>query len=226
LGVDVRTGEGVTAIRADADGVTAVELGESAALETDAVVFCGQLPALANLVPTVHHDVRWTATGGLGVLCVILELRAPISAVYWTNICDRQMPFGGLIEHTNLVPAADYGRHVVYLSRYFTHDESIAAADPDEEAARWVDALEDRFATFSRDDVLGLHRFRADYAAPLVRVGQASRLAPIRSHIPGLYVATTAQIYPHDRGMSEGVRLGREAAAAVLEDRATARSRS
>ena len=66
----------------------------------------------------------------------------PLSDIFWTNVCDDDLPFGGIIEHTNLVPAEWYdGHHVAYLSRYFTADEDVASADPDVEAAAWIEAL-------------------------------------------------------------------------------------
>ena len=34
----------------------------------------------------------------------------------------------------------------MYLSRYFTHDEPVATVDPDEEAGRWIDLLDERFS--------------------------------------------------------------------------------
>jgi SAM-dependent methyltransferase len=141
-----------------------------------------------------------------------------VSDVYWTNVCDPELPFGGVIEHTNLLPASDYGCHVIYVSRYFTHDEPIADADPAEEAERWVKLLDDRWPGFSADDVLAVHPFRTPYAAPLVKVGHLARIPPVRSHLSGLYASTTAQIYPQDRGMSEGVRTGGEAAALIADD--------
>jgi protoporphyrinogen oxidase len=226
LGADVRTGRSVQRIDVAGGGVAGVELDDGTFLAADDVVFAGPLPALAGLVPDGAADPRWTAVPGLGVLCVVLETRRPITGAYWTNVCDPALPFGGLIEHTNLVPASDYGAHVVYLSRYFLADEPIAAADPDAEAARWVQAMAARWPGFSAEDVSRVHAFRAPYAAPLVTVGHLARMAPLRSHIDGLVVATTAQIYPQDRGMSEGVRIGGEAAAAVLSRAPASRPRA
>ena len=104
-------------------------------MEADVVVYAGALPGINRLVDPPHRDPRWSAAG-LGVLCVVLETDRPLSSTYWTNVCDQSLPFGGVIEHTNLVPSGDYGdRHVVYLSRYFTSDEEVANADPDAEDA-------------------------------------------------------------------------------------------
>jgi len=214
LGADVRTGTAVLRIAVDGGRVTGVETADGP-IEADDVLFTGPLPVLSGLVDDEHVDPRWNGIGSLGVLCTVLELRRPVSGIYWTNVCDPDVPFGGVIEHTNLIPASDYGTHVMYLSRYFTADESIAGADPADEAARWIDVLDARYPGFSKDDVVAFHPFTTPYAAPLVKIGHLRRIPPLESHIAGMWVCTTAQIYPQDRGMSEGVRTGKEAAAAI-----------
>jgi protoporphyrinogen oxidase len=80
-----------------------------------------------------------------------------------------------------------------------------------------MDVLREQFRLVD-DDVLGVHSFRAPYAAPLVTTGHLARIPPLRSLVAGLYVSTTAQIYPQDRGMSEGVRTGARAAEQILSD--------
>jgi hypothetical protein len=41
-----------------------------------------------------------------------------------------------------------------------------------------------------------------------VSLGYLDRLPPIRGPVEGLYLTTTAQIYPQDRGMDEGIKAG------------------
>ena len=222
LGVDVRTNVDVRALLVD-DGRSVGVATAEGDIEADAVLYTGALPGLLALVPADLHDQRWSAVGGLGVLCVVLELRRQVTDIYWTNVCDDALPFGGIIEHTNLLPPADYGgRHLMYLSRYFLADDPIATADVDAEARSWIELLADRLDGFDTDDVLAVHPFRTSYAAPLVSVGHLGRIPPLVSHLPGLYVSTTAQIYPQDRGMSEGVRTGVEAARRIDGDRSLA----
>jgi protoporphyrinogen oxidase len=222
-GVDVRTGVRVASIDIQDGRTTGVTTVDGEVLPADVVLYTGALPALTRLVPEQYADPRWSGSG-LGVLCVVLETSKPVSDVYWTNVCDDALPFGGIIEHTNLLPPGDYGdRHVVYLSRYFTADESIASADPAAEAASWVDALASRFPDFDPETVIAIHPFRTPYAAPLVDLGYGKRLAPLRADAAGLYVCTTAQIYPHDRGMNEGVVMAQAAVAGIREDLGAAR---
>lgn len=215
LGVDVRTGAGVRRVLLEGRSVAGVELdGET--IESDSVLFTGPLPSLPALIPEELRDPRWSAIGGVGAMCVVVEMNRPATQAYWTNVCDPELPFGGIIEHTNLVPAADYaGKHVLYLSRYFLGEESVANVDPQEESTRWVSLLEERLPGFSTQHVEAVHAFRTPYAAPLVTLNYRAGIPPLESHIPGLYVSTTAQIYPRDRGMSEGVRMGQQAARAI-----------
>ena len=218
-GAEVRIGSGVDQIVTESERVTGVTIGGQF-VAADAVLFAGQLPALPRLLPEELHDERWTRARGLGVICAVLELNRALTHAFWTNVCDSEIPFGGIIELTDLVPASDYqGRHIVYLSRYFLPEEPIAKVDPTEEAHRWVGILEAKVPGFTRDMLLGVHGFRASYAAPLVTLNYQAQIPPIESHVAGLYVATTAQIYPEDRGMSEGVRMGNRAARIVLKRR-------
>ena len=216
-GVDLRLEQRVSAIDVADGGVTGVST-TSGTVEADAVLYAGTLPGLPKLVPDAMADPRWSAIGGLGAMCVIVELRRALQDLYWVNVCDPTLPFGGLIEHTNLVPAADYGgSHVLYLSRYFTTDEPLATADVRSEADRWVAALAERFS-LDPSDVVSVHPFRTPYAAPLVTLGYRAGIPPLRSSIGGLYVSTTAQVYPQDRGMNEAVRGGTDAARAIVAD--------
>jgi len=219
LGASVRTGTGVERIEVREGGIAGVVLDDGTELETNAVVYAGQLPNLAGLLPAEAIDPRMPGlVGRLGATCIVLELTRSISDTYWTNVCVDDVPFGALIEHTNLVPADDYdGRHIAYLGRYFTPDDPLAKADLGKTAKAWIKALAKHLPNFSRDDVIDVHPFRTPYAAPLISLGYRRRLIPVRSHIDGLFVATTAQIYPEDRGMNEGVRLADEAADMVLD---------
>ncbi|GAC1539706.1 MAG: hypothetical protein NVS3B12_26110 [Acidimicrobiales bacterium] len=224
-GVEVRTSTSVRAIAVDTGRATGVLVdgpgdGPARVIRADAVVFAGALPDLVGLVPEVDRDPRWTAIGAMGAMAVVLELRRQVTSTYWINVCDPRLPMTAFIEHTNLVPRSDYGgRYVAYMARYFCHDDPLAHADIASETERWLDALADGgLPGFSRADVVAAHPARTMYAAPLVAVGHLGRIPPVRSHLTGLYVATTAQIYPHDRGMNEGVRMGSEAARHVVSD--------
>jgi hypothetical protein len=59
-------------------------------------------------------------------------------------------------------------------------------------------------------------RFAEPAAQPIVTVGYAERIPPLRTPARGLVLANTTQVYPEDRGTNYAVRLGNEAAAVLL----------
>ena len=50
---------------------------------------------------------------------MILILKNPISNYYWLSIADKEFPFLGIIEHTNLLPKEKYNNNnIVYITNY------------------------------------------------------------------------------------------------------------
>ena len=49
-------------------------------------------------------------------------------------------------------------------------------------------------------------------------VGYHERIPPLRTGVPGLWLANTTQIYPEDRGTNYAVRLGDDVARAMLAE--------
>jgi len=146
---------------------------------------------------------------------LLLELRRAFSAAYWTNVADPDVPFLGLIEHTNLVPAERYPARYLYVSHYVAPDDELLRLDTDALLGRSLPALARMSPGFGEGDILRRWSFREPAAQPIPRVGNRSRILPFASPRPGLFVANTTQIYPEDRGTNYSVRLGRDAAGAI-----------
>ena len=65
-------------------------------------------------------------------LCLLLEVTQPLSPFYWTNIADTSLPFVGLIEHTNMIPASRYGgRQFAYMANYVEPGSDLLDLDAD-----------------------------------------------------------------------------------------------
>jgi hypothetical protein len=71
---------------------------------------------------------------------------------------------------------------------------------------------------FSPEWIRGRWLHREPAAQPIVTVGYHERIPPLQTGVPGLVLANTTQIYPEDRGTNYSVRLGTDAARAVLAD--------
>ena len=149
---------------------------------------------------------------------LLLELRRPFGAAYWTNVADATMPFLGLVEHTNLVPAERYPARYLYISNYVARDDAVARMSADDLLAHYLPALKRMQPKFDERDVLRRWSFREEAAQPVPRVGNRHRVMPFASPRRGVYVANTTQIYPEDRGTNYSARLGRLAAERIAQD--------
>jgi protoporphyrinogen oxidase len=150
-------------------------------------------------------------------LCLVLELDRPFSAFYWTNVADRDLPFIGLIEHTNFVEPERYGgRRFLYVSNYLPRGHELLGRSPDEVLDRYTPGLRRVNPGFSHDWIRRSWLFREPAAQPIVTVGYRDRIPPLQTGVPGLVLANTTQVYPEDRGTNYAVRLGEDAARALL----------
>ncbi len=53
-----------------------------------------------------------------GTACALFGMDKPLlNNTYWLNI-KSDVPFGAVVEHTNFLPVADYGEHLVYVTAY------------------------------------------------------------------------------------------------------------
>jgi protoporphyrinogen oxidase len=150
-------------------------------------------------------------------LCLLLELDRPFSDYYWTNVADRELPFVGLIEHTNFVEPARYdGRRFLYVANYLEHGHELLGFDADALLERYTPGLRKVNPAFDRSWIKNAWLHREPAAQPIVTVGYHERIPPLHTPVPGLVLANTTQVYPEDRGTNYAVRLGGEAARAIL----------
>jgi len=193
----------------------------------DAIILTVAPEIILQLAPAIPQPYRgllehidYTAN-----LCMVLALDRPLTDIYWLNISDDRTPFGGIIEHTNLVSPARYdGCHIAYLTRYLPANDPLLESDDESLLRHYESFIEQVAPGFSREWVQEVHVFRSHYAAPLAVCGYGQRIPPLRTPVPGLYMASMAQIYPEDRGLDCGVVLGRKVASAVIAEHGKAQA--
>ena len=162
---------------------------------------------LARLAATEYHTA----------LCLLLELDRRFSPFYWTNIADPEVPFVGLVEHTNFISPQRYGgRRFLYVANYVAPDDPLLALSPEELLAAYMPGLRRVQPEFSEDWIVARWLHREPAAQPIVTVGYHRRIPPLQTGVPGLVLANTTQIYPEDRGTNYSVRLGSDAAKALI----------
>ncbi len=213
LGVEVRTGTAVQGLERSGSGWTVQVAGtgtartgtgadpngrsEFEAIPADRVVVTTPGPIAARLlgehVPSGWLD-RLNAVSYLGCVCVSVVLRRQLTGGYLTYVTD-DTPYTAVVEMTNLIdPEQLGGRHLVYLPRYTGPDDELFSADENQIAERFVDDLIRRYPQLTREDVLAAKVARARHVMPVPVPGSALKAPPMRTGVPGLYLASSAQI--------------------------------
>lgn len=200
-----------------------VQTGDAApeSREYDAVIATTPSYVFTRLVPPMPEDYQRMLTGVsyLSAVMLVLELDRPLTAKYWLNIADQEMPFVAIIEHTNMIDKSLYGgSHIVYISNYPDRDSELYRMEPEALLELFVPHLRKLNPDFDLSWVRAYHHHRVDGAQPIISRNYSRRIPPHRTPVRGLYLANTTQIFPEDRGTNYSIRMGRQVARMVMED--------
>ena len=224
LGGAVHLGAGVRRVAVEDGRAAGLEVqlgGETETRAYDAVLATVPSYVLPRLVDGLPADYTEMLTDKvyLSAVLIVMVLDRPLSPHYWMYVGDRSMPFLGVIEHTNFMPAEHYGGgHIVYLTNYLSRNDRLYQMDAAELYAEYLPHLRRINPAFDESWVREYHHHKVDAAQPIVTRDYSARIPSRRTPIPGLYLANTTQIYPEDRGTNYSVRLGREVARMMMED--------
>lgn len=190
-------------------------------LECDAVISTVALPITAELLQQEASEDYLASLRKIEYLaniCLVLILDRSLSSTYWLNVSDPSFPFVAVIEHTNFEPTSSYeGKHVVYLSKYVVPDNPMYRMTTEEYTEFCVEHLQRMFPQFERSWIRESHVWRSRWAQPIAVRGYSAIVPDNRAPIRGLFLASMAQIYPEDRGVSRAIREGRRIARMALE---------
>ncbi len=187
-------------------------------VRADAVIATPPLPIVADLVePHGRSDyaARLRRVKYLANLCLVLRLDRRLSETYWLNVNDPSFPFVGVIEHTNFQSPDLYGGHICYLSKYLPESDPLFRMTDDEILNYSLPHLKRMFPDFCDDWVMDAYLWRARHAQPVVERLYSQLIPDSTTPLPGMYLASMAQIYPQDRGTNYAIHQGRRIATQV-----------
>jgi protoporphyrinogen oxidase len=222
-GVEMRLGATITDIgQSRQSGKWIVATADRREQEVfDALIATVPSNVFEKMVPGLPADYkeRLNALRYEAAVVAILELDRQLSDIYWLNIADDDMPFTGIIEHTNFIDPAVYGgRRFVYLSKYLETDHPYFTLSDEELIRAYTPHLKKVNPEFDESWIKNTWVFRERAAQPIIPLNYSEILPPHRTPLAGLYLANTTQIYPEDRGTNYSVRLGNDIAALVASD--------
>ena len=219
-GVTIHVGSGLERVEQDSDGTWSVVLADGIE-RCNAIVATVPSPIFSRLVPQLPEAYRASLDQLKyeAAVVALLQLDRPLTDIYWLNIADPDMPFTGIIEHTNFIdPKAFGGKRFVYLSKYLEPEDSWFTMADDDLIAAYVPYLQRINPQFDSSWIEQSWVFRERAAQPIVPLEYSKLIPDHRTGLDGLYLANTTQIYPEDRGTNYSVRLGNQISKMVLDD--------
>ena len=155
----------------------------------------------------------------LAVVVVILEMSRPLTDTYWMNIADSDIPFLGLIEHTNMLTPEWYGNnHILYLTNYLDRSEPMFKMAEDDLLNLYLPHLVKFNPEFDSSWINDVHYNAVSAAQPVIGTNYSHVIPDHRTPVRRLYLANTTQIYPEDRGTNYSVQMGRSLASTMMKD--------
>lgn len=196
--------------QAGKDQPVRVSTEDGSLYEFDRVLVTVPQPAFAKAVGADPQDSLWQ-NHYLGATCFVLELDRSLMPYYWLNINDPGFPFLALVEHTRMIPPGEYGgRHLLYVGNYVPRDDWRFVTPPEELLDRFAPFIRKINPDFDLSWVKRWHFSRSGFAQPVVTSAYRAWIPPHTTELPGVFLATMAQVYPQDRGQNYAVAMARE----------------
>lgn len=176
----------------------------------DIVISTIPLPYVSSIFKCLQErDIqKFQKTTNIGVACVIVKLKKPLTENFWLNTNDPEMDIPGIIEYSNLNPCN--GAHIVYVPYYMPITNSVYS-DSDL-------IFENKIRTYfkkinkslSDDDFEKIVVSRYQCAQPICCPQYLNTIPNMKIENENLIIADTSYYYPEDRGISEGIKISKE----------------
>jgi protoporphyrinogen oxidase len=189
--------------------------------EHERVVVTCSPQEMRRLTPALPPDyaARLDGLQSMGAVVLVLALRHRLTdGHYWINLPKGdEFPFMGLVEHTNYISPEHYGGdHLVYCGDYLPPDHPYFGYSKEQLMRTYLPGLVKINPDFRPDWVRASWMFAEEYAQPVPMLNHSRHIPPLRTPIPGLWMANMSQVYPWDRGSNYAVEMGRRVAREVV----------
>jgi protoporphyrinogen oxidase len=145
----------------------------------------------------------------LACLCLLLELEAPLTPFYWSNVIEEENSFSVIVEQTNLLDKSTYRSNILYLGRYLSQDSKLYQESDQEIKEVFAKDLQ-RLVVKHDFKVKKSYLFRSRAAQPVGFLQKKPAIEKDKKIIMNM-----SGIYPDDRGMEQAVAFAKETAAAI-----------
>jgi protoporphyrinogen oxidase len=155
----------------------------------------------------------------LGVICVLMILKKSLSPYYVINLLDRDLPFTGIIETTNVHLPEDYDHfHLVYLPKYLPVHDPLFQSDDARIIDLFLENLRRVFPGLRTDEIVHSFVFRDKNVQPIRELNYLDSKLSARIPQRGVYIANSSMLYDSTINNNAGLALVDDVVQTIIED--------
>jgi protoporphyrinogen oxidase len=131
----------------------------------------------------------------LGVVCLSLLLKKPLTPYYITNITDDKIKFTGVIEITSLVGTSFFGGNsLVYLPKYVSSDDQLFDLTDQRLKDSFISSLKLMQPLIEDEEIIDCQVAKARFVFTLPEMGYSKDLPSFRTSVKNLFVINSSFI--------------------------------
>ena len=183
--------------RIEADVMGGVTLHHSGGQEHfDKIVFTAPLNILEKVTsPELCEIVKKDSPiEYLGVVCLVLVTKEPLTPFYTVNLADERIPFTGVIGMSSVVDTEETaGEYLTYFPKYVAADHAYWSQSEDEIKELFMKGVFKLYPELDASSILGIHVNKAFKVQPMQVVNYSQIIPEILTKHPDFYVLNTSQ---------------------------------
>lgn len=162
-----------------------------------------------------YYTKKASSLKGIGAVNLVIALKEGFlkDGTYWLNINEAEYPFLAVVEHTNFIGSDKYGEdRLLYVGNYLEPNHRYFKSTERDLIEEFTPYLQRINSQFTKRWIRKAWVFKAPFAQPIISLNYSQKILPLKTPIPGLYLANIQQVYPWDRGTNYAIELGEKIA--------------
>ena len=162
----------------------------------DKVIFTAPLNVLKKVVAPqlVQISEKDQSVEYLGVICLVLVTKTPLTPYYVLNIAEKKIPFTGVIGMSSLVDLDQTaGQHITYFPKYISSDDPLWQKKEEELKDIFIKGVHYLYPDFKEEDIISTHLNKALKVQPLQVMNYSEIIPQIETNHADFFVLNTSQ---------------------------------
>jgi protoporphyrinogen oxidase len=144
----------------------------------------------------------------LGVVCLSLLMKKPLTSYYITNINDDKIPFTGVIEMTSLVnPTFFGGSSLIYLPKYVSSHDPIFDLPDKVLKDSFIASLKLMQPSLEDDEIIDCQVAKARYVITLPEINYSGKLPSIKTSLKNFFIINSSFITDGTLNVNETLKV-------------------